>query len=63
MVKRIIFIGEEFFNLRSSYKAYNFYKSYKNYINVMKKDLEYGKNIFVMGSRLNNLDKVIQHIC
>ena len=62
-VKRIILIGEEFFNLRSSYKTYNFYKSYKNYINVMKKDLEYGKNIFVMGSRLNNLDKVIQHIC
>jgi len=62
-VKRIIFIGEEFFKLRSSYKTYNFYKSYKNYINVMKKDLEYGKNIFVMGSRLNNLDKVIQNIC
>jgi len=62
-VKRIILIGEEFFNLRSSYKTYNFYKSYKNYINVMKKDLEYGKNIFVMGSRLNNLDKVIQNIC
>jgi len=62
-VKRIILIGEEFFNLRSSYKTFNFYKSYKNYINVMKKDLEYGKNIFVMGSRQNNLDKVIQHIC
>jgi len=62
-LKRIILIGEEFFNLRSSYKTYKFYKSYKNYINVMKKDLEYGKNIFVMGSRLNNLDKVIQHIC
>ena len=62
-VKRIILIGEDFFKLRSSYKTYNFYKSYKNYINVMKKDLEYGKNIFVMGSRLNNLDKVIQHIC
>ena len=62
-LKRIILIGEEFFNLRTSYKTYKFYKSYKNYINVMKKDLEYGKNIFVMGSRLNNLDKVIQHIC
>ena len=62
-VKRIILIGEEFFKLRSSYKIFNFYKSYKSYINLMKKDLEYGKNIFVMGSRLNNLDKVIQNIC
>ena len=55
--------GEEFFKLRSSYKTFNFYKSHKSYINFMKKDLEYGKNIFVMGSRLNNLDKVIQNIC
>ena len=62
-VKRIILIGEEFFKLRSSYKTFNFYKSHKSYINLMKKDLEYGKNIFVMGSRLNNLDKVIQNIC
>ena len=62
-VKRIILIGEEFFKLRSSYKIFNFYKSYKSYINLMKKDLEYGKNIFVMGSRLNNLDKIIQNIC
>ncbi len=62
-VKRIILIGEEFFKLRTSYKSFNFYKSYNNYIRVMKKDLEFGKNIFVMGSRLNNLDKVIQHIC
>ena len=59
-VKRIILIGEEFFKLRSSYKTFNFYKSSKIYINLMKKDLEYAKNIFVMGSRLNNLDKVIQ---
>ncbi len=62
-VKRIIFIGEEFYKLRSSHKTFSFYKSYKNYIKVMKKDLEFGKNIFVMGSRLNNLDKVIQNIC
>ena len=62
-VKKIILIGEEFFKLRSSYKTFNFYKSHKSYINLMKKDLEYGKNIFVMGSRLNNLDKVIQNIC
>ena len=62
-VKRIILIGEEFYKLRTLYKTLNFYKSYKNYIKVMKKDLEFGKNIFVMGSRLNKLDKVIQNIC
>ena len=62
-IEKIILIGEEFFKLRSSYKTFNFYKSHKSYINLMKKDLEYGKNIFVMGSRLNNLDKVIQNIC
>ena len=62
-IKRIILIGEEFFKLRSSHKNLSFYKSYKDYIKVMKKDLEFGKNIFVMGSRLNYLDKVIQNIC
>ncbi len=62
-VNRIILIGEEFFKFRLSYKNLNFYKSYNDYIKVMKKDLEFGKNIFVMGSRLNNLDKVIQFIC
>ena len=62
-IKRIILIGEEFFKLRSAFKTFNFYKSYKDYVRVMKKDLEFGKNIFVMGSRQNNLDKVIQYIC
>src|SRR5210317_1948796 len=62
-IKRIILIGDEFFKLRSSNENLFFYKSYKDYIKVMKKDLEFGKNIFVMGSRLNCLDKVIQKIC
>ena len=39
-----------------------FYKSYIDYIKVMNRDLNNFENIFVMGSRSNQLEKIIEKI-
>ena len=57
-----IFIGDEFFKLKDIYKNYKFYKSYKDYTKIMKRDLNNCENIFIMGSRLNHLEKIIEKI-
>ena len=57
-----IFIGDEFFKLKNMYKNYKFYKSYIDYIKVMNRDLNNFENIFVMGSRSNQLEKIIEKI-
>ena len=57
-----IFIGDEFFKLKDIYKIYKFYKSYKHYTKVMNRDLNNFDNIFVMGSRSNQLEKIIEKI-
>ena len=44
------------------YKNYKFYKSYKDYTKIMNRDLSNFKNIFVMGSRSNQLEKIIEKI-
>ena len=57
-----IFIGDEFFKLKNMFKNYKFYKSYKDYTKIMNRDLSNFKNIFVMGSRSNQLEKIIEKI-
>ena len=59
---KTIFIGDEFFLLKDMYKNYKFYKSYKDYTKIMSQDLNNFKNIFVMGSRSNQLEKIIEKI-
>ena len=59
---KTIFIGDEFFKLKKVYKKYKFYKSYKDYTKIMSRDLNNFKNIFVMGSRSNQLEKIIEKI-
>ena len=59
---KTIFIGDEFFKLKNMYKNYRFYKSYKDYTKIMNRDLNNFKNIFVMGSRSNQLEKIIEKI-
>ena len=59
---KYIFIGDEFFKLKNMYKNYKFYKSYKDYTKIMNRDLSNFKNIFVMGSRSNELEKIIEKI-
>ena len=61
-LSKIIFIGDEFFKLKDIYKIYKFYKSYKHYTKVMNRDLNNFENIFVMGSRSNQLEKIIEKI-
>ena len=59
-LKRIIFIGNEFYKFKKRFEEYNFYKNYipaKNYLN---KEIDSIKNIFVMGSRSNLLDRLIK---
>tara|TARA_Y100000768_G_C23969495_1_gene679778 strand:- start:233 stop:1525 length:1293 start_codon:yes stop_codon:yes gene_type:complete len=54
-----IFIGDEFYQFKVKYKKYNFHKNYKEYIKVMNKDFKIFKNIFIMGSRSNKLERII----
>ena len=59
---KTIFIGDEFFKLKNMYRNYKFYKSYKDYTKIMYLDLKNFNNIFVMGSRSNQLEKIIEKI-
>ncbi len=59
-LKRIIFIGNEFYKFKKKFEAYNFYKNYIPAINYLNKEIDSIKNIFVMGSRSNLLDRLIK---
>jgi UDP-N-acetylmuramyl pentapeptide synthase len=59
---KTILIGDEFFKLKNMFKNYKFYKSYIDYTKVMNRDLSNFENIFVMGSRSNQLEKIIEKI-
>ena len=61
-INKTIFIREEFYKIRINFKKYNFYKSYKSYLKFMNNDFITFKNIFVMGSRSNQLNKIIEKI-
>ena len=59
-LKRIIFIGEEFYKFKKKFNKFVFYKNYKPVINYLNKEINNVKNIFVMGSRSNKLDRIIK---
>jgi len=61
-LKNCIFIGEEFYDLRKKSNN-NFYLNYIDSINDLNKYLKKINYVFVMGSRLNNLDKLIKKLC
>ena len=59
-LKRIIFIGEEFYKFKKKFNKFIFYKNYIPVINYLNKEINNVKNIFVMGSRSNKLDRIIK---
>ncbi len=59
-LKKIIFIGDEFYKFKKKFDRFIFYKKYMPAINYLNKEINNVKNIFVMGSRLNKLDKIIK---
>ena len=59
-LKNIIFIGDEFYKLKIRNTNYKFYKNFKPVVKHLNKQINSIKNIFVMGSRSNQLDRVIK---
>ena len=59
-LKKIIFIGDEFYRFKKKFNKFIFYKNYIPAINYLNKENYNVKNIFVMGSRLNKLDRIIK---
>ena len=59
-LKKIIFIGEEFYKFKKKFNKFIFYKNYIPVINYLNKEINNVKNIFVMGSRSNKLDRIIK---
>ena len=56
----IIFIGEEFYKFKKKFDKFIFFKNYIPVIKYLNKEIKNIKNIFVMGSRSNQLDKLIK---
>ncbi len=59
-LKKIIFIGEEFYKFKKNFDKFNFYKNYIPVTKYLNKEIDSIKNIFVMGSRSNQLDRLIR---
>ncbi len=59
-LKKIIFIGEEFYKFKKISNKFNFYKNYMPAIKYLNKEFDSIKNVFVMGSRTNQLDRLIK---
>ena len=57
---KIIFIGDEFYKFKKTFKKLLFYKNYIPAIKFLNKEIDNIKNIFVMGSRSNQLDRLIK---
>ncbi len=57
---KIIFIGDEFYKFKKKFKKFLFYKNYTPVIKYFNKEIENIKNIFVMGSRSNQLNRIIK---
>ncbi len=58
-LKKIIFIGEEFYKFKKIFNQFIFYKNYIPAIKLLNNEIHSINNIFVMGSRSNQLDKLI----
>ncbi len=59
-LKKIIFIGDEFYKFKKKTDNFIFYKNYVPVTKYLNKEIDNIKNIFVMGSRSNQLDRLIQ---
>ncbi len=57
---KIIFIGDEFYKFKKRFRKFIFYKNYLPAIKYLNKEIYNIKNIFVMGSRSNQLDRLIK---
>ena len=57
---KTIFVGNEFYKFKKKFAKYKFYKNYIPVIRYLNQEIDVVKNIFVMGSRYNQLDKVIK---
>ena len=59
-LSKTIFIGDEFYKFKKKFSKFIFYKNYISAIKFLNKDICNIKNIFVMGSRSNQLDRIIK---
>ena len=57
---KIIFVGDEFYKFKNRFDKFIFYKNYIPAIKYLNKEIANIKNIFVMGSRSNQLDRLIK---
>ncbi len=57
---KIIFIGDEFYKFKKKFKKLLFYKNHTPAIKYLNKEIDNIKNIFVMGSRSNQLNRLIK---
>ena len=57
---KIIFIGDEFYKFKKIFNKFIFYRNYFPASKTLKKEIVNIKNIFVMGSRSNQLDRIIK---
>ncbi len=59
-LKRVIFIGDKFYKFNKKFNKLIFYKNYVSAIKYLNKEIKNISNIFVMGSRSNQLDRLIK---
>ena len=59
-LKHAIFIGDEFYKFNKKFNKLIFYKNYVPVIKYLNKEVKNFTNIFVMGSRSNQLDRLIK---
>ena len=57
---KTIFVGYEFYKFKKKFTKFNFYKTYIPVIRYLNQEIDNIKNIFVMGSRYNQLDRIIK---
>ena len=61
----IFFIGDEFNKLLKNNNPYGFkfYKDNTEFLPIIKKYINKTKKVFIMGSRSNKLDMIVDEIC
>ena len=57
---KTVFVGTEFYKFKKKFTKFNFYKNYVPVISYLNKEINNIKNIFVMGSRYNQLDRILK---
>lgn len=57
------FTGEEFSSIVKKDMRKNIFSNLEDLIKVIKKDIKKAKKIFIMGSRVNNLELIVKNIC